>query len=152
LSVVCAQRDRFKARMVQLDHDNASLQRRFEKQAATVASLEAHNLELFKKIRYLESFGSSSSSSPLSSSSPSALSKRTSDLYEQSMNPFAEFAQREKAERFRDLSIAEKFAFYIGQFLTANRFTRSFIFFYSLFLHLLVVATIYRMAFASSLH
>ncbi len=89
-------------------------------------------------------------------------------MYEESVNPFVLFNRKvlylsylyspspllvfkfiilqEKQERYKELNAAEKVTLRTGRFFLANKYSRTFIFFYALALHLLVFTTLYKLA------
>ena len=166
------QRDRYKSKILQLESEKHLLEQRYAELCSKNDRLSSDNIQFYKKIKFLESYNNDSkpSSSSSSSSSSSLLPLSTSSrskpfsssssfvdstsryqtIYEESINPFLEFSINEKSSRFADLNVAEKFAYYTGHFLTANKFTRAFLFFYTVFLHLLVLGTLYSLAGFSS--
>lgn len=54
--------------------------------------------------------------------------------------------EQEKYRRYKELSAAEKVVLNSGRFFLSNKFSRIFLFFYSLLLHILVFATLYKIA------
>jgi hypothetical protein len=54
--------------------------------------------------------------------------------------------EQEKQERYKGLNTAEKVTLHTGRFFLANKYSRTFIFFYALALHLLVFLTLYKLA------
>merc|ERR1712232_251029 len=72
-----------------------------------------------------------------------AVEHRYEDLYEDKVNPFADFSQRERKKRYKSLNAAEKITLNATNFFLANKYTRSFVFFYALTLHLLVFFALY---------
>ncbi|KAH9318264.1 hypothetical protein KI387_020033, partial [Taxus chinensis] len=52
----------------------------------------------------------------------------------------------EKERRYKELGIRDKITLTSGRFLLGNKYGRTFIFFYSIGLHLLVFTSLYRMS------
>jgi len=67
-------------------------------------------------------------------------------IYEDDINPFAAFSKKEKDRRYKELGIRDKITLTSGRFLLGNKYARTFIFFYSIGLHLLVFTSLYRMS------
>lgn len=65
-------------------------------------------------------------------------------LYEERVNPFADFNRREKLKSYGNLSTAEKITLNSTRLVMASKFARTFVFFYSVALHGLVFATLYH--------
>jgi len=152
IQIVCNQRDRFKARISELEAENKQIRHKLETAESQLESLRADNISLFEKIRYLQSYSAQNDrgklrTSDIESANPSdELEARYSKLYEDTVNPFVIFNRKEKYRRYKELNTAEKVVLNGGQFLLSTKFTRTFLFFYSLSLHLLVFATVYRLA------
>jgi len=64
-------------------------------------------------------------------------------LYEEKMNPFREFKQRQQAERYKTLPATEKITLNLGRFFLSKKYARTFVFFYALVLHVLVFFTLW---------
>ncbi|KAF2069865.1 hypothetical protein CYY_008818 [Polysphondylium violaceum] len=67
-------------------------------------------------------------------------------LYEESINPFLSFNKKEKYRRYREMNTAERVIFNGSRFFLSNKYSRLFLFIYSIFLHFLVFFTLYRLA------
>ncbi|CAI5993800.1 unnamed protein product [Closterium sp. NIES-65] len=65
-------------------------------------------------------------------------------LYEEKMNPFTEFHQREQEKSYRNLRLHDKITLNSSRFLLTNKYGRAFVFFYTLLLHLFILALLYR--------
>jgi len=153
LQIVCNQRDRFKSRIMELEAENKQIRLDLESTSRQLESLRSDNISLFEKIRYLQSYASAQNdrgkvrnSVDIESGHPDELESRYSKLYEETVNPFVIFNRKEKYRRYKELNTAEKVVLNGGQFLMSTKFTRTFLFFYSVSLHLLVFATLYRLA------
>jgi len=128
ISVLQAQRDRYKSRLSASEATALSLQQQVATLTAAKQQAESDNLALYSKIRFLQQQGregqagavspmamrirapahgasrdgsssSASSSSASSSAAAADLEGHYSDMYEQRLNPFAEFNQRERQRR-----------------------------------------------------
>eukprot|EP00002_Diphylleia_rotans_P010648 TRINITY_DN2118_c0_g1_i1.p2 TRINITY_DN2118_c0_g1~~TRINITY_DN2118_c0_g1_i1.p2 ORF type:complete len:114 (-),score=23.12 TRINITY_DN2118_c0_g1_i1:24-365(-) len=69
-----------------------------------------------------------------------------SRLYEDSLNPFAQFHKREATRRFKEMNTADRVTFATSNILHANKQARKFVFFYTIFLHLFVFFMLYQLA------
>jgi homeobox protein cut-like len=67
-------------------------------------------------------------------------------MYQESLDPFADFSRREKARSYAKLSSADKITLKSSRFVLGNKHARTFMFFYVLALHLLVFATLWHFA------
>lgn len=68
---------------------------------------------------------------------------RYSELYENSVNPFASFGRDEKLQRYRNLNPADKALYNVMQLFMATKYTRLTLFVYMTSLHLLVFITLW---------
>ncbi|KAM9967852.1 hypothetical protein ACTFIW_009136 [Dictyostelium discoideum] len=67
-------------------------------------------------------------------------------LYEESINPFLSFNKKEKYRRYREMNTAERVILNGSRFFLSNKYSRLFLFIYSVLLHLMVFLTLYRLA------
>jgi len=118
-------------------------------------SLRADNIKLYEKIKYLQSYGilnKSRTTVDLESNKGEVdeVDMKYSKLYEDSVNPFVIFNRKEKYQRYKELNAAEKVILNSGRFLLSTKFTRTFLFFYSVLLHVLVFLTLYKLVHTST--
>jgi len=154
LQIVCNQRDRFKSRIFELEAENKELHQKLGKKDREMETLKTDNVNLYEKIKYLQSYGSSQferhKSVDLEASKIDELENKYSKLYEDSVNPFVIFNRKEKYRRYKELNAAEKVILNSGRFFLSTKASRIFLFFYSLLLHVLVFMTLYRYSHTSS--
>jgi hypothetical protein len=67
-------------------------------------------------------------------------------LYNESLDPFADFSRREKARQYQALTSAEKITLNSSRLVLSNKLARNFLFFYMLVMHILVFATLWHFA------
>jgi homeobox protein cut-like len=67
-------------------------------------------------------------------------------LYEENMNPFAQFHRREEKRRYNALNPADKLTLKMTRLMFSHRWSRYFLMVYALLLHLLVVTTLYQLS------
>jgi len=150
LQIVCEQRDRFRQSLKEKEQEVVSLKNSLEIIRRDMDVLRQDNVKLYQKIKYLQSYQNSSSSSPHQSINVSSVSDDTENkymkLYERSVDPFAQFNRKERASRYKELSAAEKVTLNFGSFFLGTKFSRMFIFFYAIALHVLVFSTLYKLA------
>ena len=125
--------------------------------------LRKDNIKLYEKIRYLQTYQgypdrrNKSSNSRVRSSHPNQLSDgidgvekgyglegKYRDLYEETVNPFAQFNKHERDKRIDKISAMDKMILMGGKFFMRNRYSRGFLFFYMLFLHVMLFLTMYN--------
>ncbi|RMX58975.1 hypothetical protein pdam_00021836 [Pocillopora damicornis] len=99
-----------------------------------VDTLRSDNVKLYEKIKFLQSYPTKSSGGR----EEEATVSRYSSQYEQRLDPFSAFNQREKQQRYLGLSPHEKVTLNLGRFIMSNKFARTFVFFYTLLVHLMI--------------
>eukprot|EP01117_Protostelium_nocturnum_P017902 TRINITY_DN736_c0_g3_i2.p1 TRINITY_DN736_c0_g3~~TRINITY_DN736_c0_g3_i2.p1 ORF type:complete len:406 (+),score=144.12 TRINITY_DN736_c0_g3_i2:870-2087(+) len=158
LQVVTNQRDRFRSRIRDLEEEAKGLYSKMQQKDQEVQSVRDDNIKLYERIRFLQSYPSSNASNGVKSRSTvinvegegdKDLDSKYSALYEDSVNPFVLFNRKEKYQRYKDLNAAEKVILNGGQLLLSTKYSRTFLFFYSLLLHLLVILSLYKSAMSS---
>ncbi|KAG1686568.1 hypothetical protein DVH05_006469 [Phytophthora capsici] len=153
LEIVRGQRDRFRERMKELQSEKSRVEELAQSYKSTVARLETDNMQLYHKIRYLQSYGAGGSGdsrvkpnfSSLEDGSGGAsdVEARYRGMYEEKMNPFVQFNKMENQQRFTNLNPVDKILLTSAKLLLGHRITRNMAFGYILLLHFLVVATLY---------
>ncbi|CAI7819911.1 unnamed protein product [Closterium sp. NIES-53] len=158
LMVVCGQRDRFRQRMGELEEELRAERERSGKLAAEVDRLKADNVKLYERMRYVQDYtsaGAGGGDRPNSSRSrksdieagPAAdVESKYKKIYEETINPFAAFSTKEREQRVRDLGLRDRITLTSGKFLLSNKYARTFVFFYSIGLHILVALSMYRLS------
>eukprot|EP00188_Purpureofilum_apyrenoidigerum_P004100 Plantae.Rhodophyta-Purpureofilum_apyrenoidigerum.ctg4487.p1 GENE.Plantae.Rhodophyta-Purpureofilum_apyrenoidigerum.ctg4487~~Plantae.Rhodophyta-Purpureofilum_apyrenoidigerum.ctg4487.p1 ORF type:complete len:639 (-),score=162.88 Plantae.Rhodophyta-Purpureofilum_apyrenoidigerum.ctg4487:161-2077(-) len=141
LAIVTGQRDRFRTKVQDLEEDSRKLVDKLGSVQAELDALKADNVQLYSKIRYLQSYKDDSVSGATAheghEEDPSYLSKYHT-VYEDMMNPFNVFNRRERNRRVNDLSTAERVTLRAGQRMLSSKNARIFVFSYILLLHLFV--------------
>jgi len=151
IEIFSSQRDRFKTRVAELEKQNEKLQRLLKEKTDESDAVKDDNVQLYQKIRYLQSYNQYKNiSSNMEKGQASDLELKYKKLYEESVNPFLVFNKKEKYERYKELNTAEKFTFTTFRWCLANKYLRTFLFFYAIALHLLVFLTLYRFANATT--
>ncbi|KAK0454978.1 CASP C terminal-domain-containing protein [Armillaria borealis] len=161
LPIVTSQRDRFRQRNAELEEE---LRRQFQiisDLRSEVKNLQADNLKLYEKVRYMQSYREEAGSRPVTSQLdplPTPAGNSTDDLgkyrvrYEEAMNPFEAFRGREATRAYQNLNAVERGVLTITRAMLSNRRARAFFIFYSLALHLLVMYTTYECTTTSGTH
>ncbi|RLN49652.1 hypothetical protein BBJ29_001217 [Phytophthora kernoviae] len=153
LEIVRGQRDRFRERMKELQSEKNRVEELAQSYKSTVARLETDNMQLYHKIRYLQSYGDNGSAGSRvapnfnsleeGNSTTSDVEARYRGMYEEKMNPFVQFNKMENQQRFTNLNPVDKILLTSAKLLLGHRITRNMAFGYILLLHFLVVATLY---------
>lgn len=166
LEIVRGQRDRFRERMKELQSEKSRLEELANSYKASVTRLENDNMQLYHKIRYLQSYrgGSGNSTGPSaghqvspsfnnnfgqleeganSSNGSGDVENKYKSLYEEKMNPFVQFNRMESQQRYTNLNTVDKILLNSAKMFLGHRITRNIAFGYILLLHFLVFATLY---------
>jgi homeobox protein cut-like len=151
LQIVSEQRNRFRKRLNEVEEENQSLTQQLNKSRHELDKLQKDNVKLYEKIRYLQSYkGETSSSETMKQRAITIHDDNTEEgykkIYEQQLDPFTQFHREERNEQFKKLSAAEKITFRMSRIMLSHKYSRLFVFFYLIALHLLVFATVYRLS------
>ncbi|KEY65927.1 hypothetical protein S7711_07732 [Stachybotrys chartarum IBT 7711] len=159
LPMITAQRDRFKKKNGELEHDLAESHRTVQQLRQEVAALQKDNLNLYEKTRYVSTYNrggatASSSSAYAANPNPSTVSMggtgnpgiemdRYRKAYESNISPFAAFRGRESARAYRRMSFPERVVYSVTRMVLASRTSRNLFAGYCLVLHVLVFFSLY---------
>ncbi|KAF8200663.1 CASP C terminal-domain-containing protein [Pholiota molesta] len=151
LPIVTSQRDRFRQRNAELEEELRKQFQIISELRAEIKTLQADNLKLYEKVRYMQSYREDSGSRPVTQLDPlPAPSSRLDDMskyqarYEEAMNPFEAFRGREATRAYQALNPVERSVLALTRAVLGNRRARTFFICYSLALHLLVMYTTYQ--------
>lgn len=161
LDIVAGQRDRFRARTMELEEDNRKLMERIEKLTSDLDSLKSDNVRLYEKIRFVQSYRQSSGSL-VSAAAGVPVEAATSDvddgggnflgkyrsIYEDMVNPYTIFNRRERHKRISEMSAPERLTLRASQRVLSSKTSRLIVFFYIISLHIFVALVL---AFSSSM-
>ncbi|OVA20451.1 CASP [Macleaya cordata] len=159
LRVICNQRDRFRTRLRETEEEVRQLKEKIGVLTVELEKTKADNVKLYGKIRYVQDYsleklvsrGSRKHSEDIESGFSSDFESKYKKIYEDDINPFAAFSRKERDQRYKELGFRDKITLSSGRFLLGNKYARTFVFFYSIGLHLLVFACLYRMSAISDL-
>jgi len=160
LAIVSSQRERFRQRNQDLEAENIAHKNRIQSLQDDLDVLRNDNLKLYEKIKFLQSnYSTSSSSSSAGGVSLVALSpaghqldSRYASQYEQSLDPFQAFARKERSRKYAAMRPYEKATLALVRFILGSPLSRTFAFFYFIFLHLLVFLVLYRFSVLQDCH
>lgn len=158
LDIIAGQRDRFRARTLELEEDNRKLMERIEKVTGDVESLKNDNVKLYEKVRFVQSYRQTNGVAPAASAVPthsveigvgtvddeedgSVLGKYKS-MYEDMVNPYTIFNRRERHKRLNEMSAPERLTLRASQKALSTKTSRLVVFFYIIALHVLVFLVI----------
>lgn len=158
LPMVTAQRDRFKQKNSELEHDLSESHRTVQQLRQEVAALQKDNLTLYEKTRYVSTYNRTGASATAYATSPNPSSvnigstgtpgmeiDRYRQAYESNISPFAAFRGRESARAYRRMSLPERVVYSITRMVLATRVSRNLFAAYCAALHVIVFLTFYWM-------
>lgn len=159
LKVICNQRDRFRARLRETEEEILQLKQKVGVLTVELEKTKADNVKLYGKIRYVQDYnleklvsrGSKKNSEDVESGFSSDVESKYKKMYEDDINPFAAFSKKERDQRYKELGFRDKITLSSGRFLLGNKYARTFAFFYTIGLHILVFGCLYRMSALSHL-
>ncbi|KAK9091184.1 hypothetical protein Sjap_024361 [Stephania japonica] len=154
LKVICNQRDRFRTRLREREEEVRQLKEKIGMLTVDLEKTKADNVKLYGKIRYVQDYnlekvvsrGAKKFSEDIESGFSSDVESKYKKMYEDDINPFAAFSRKERDQRYKELGIRDKITLSSGRFLLGNKYARTFVFFYSIGLHLLVFTCLYKMS------
>jgi len=154
LQIVCKQRDRFKNHIQELEAKNRDVTRQSQDTEGQIKTLQSDNVKLYEKIKYLQSYyhlkDQDGRGKDPELGERGLVEGKYKQMYEESVNPFVLFHQKEKLEREKSLNTAERMTLQTGRFLLAHKYSRLFIFIYTIIMHVLVLLTLYKLAHTTS--
>lgn len=156
LPMITAQRDRFRKKNLELEHELSEMHQTVSSLRQEIASLQKDNLNLYEKTRYISSYNrggqaasaSSFAANPNPSSiqiapSPGASLDRYRSAYESNISPFAQFRGRESARAYKRMSLPERIVFSVTRMVLATRTSRNLFAAYCVALHVMVFFALY---------
>lgn len=88
LEIVCGQRDRYKARLSDVERENDRLTKQIESARSELQNLRADNVKLYEKIRYLQSYGDISRKGGLTDIEKQATTHKDDELEVRTHSPY----------------------------------------------------------------
>jgi homeobox protein cut-like len=154
LPMMTAQRDRFKKRNAQLEHELSESRTTVSQLRQEVAALQKDNLQLYEKTRYVSTYNRATASSATAygaNPNPSTVSvggggislDRYRKAYESNLSPFAAFRGRESARAYKRMSLPERVVYSVTRMVLASRTSRNLFALYCVALHVLVFCSLY---------
>jgi len=147
LPIVQAQRERFRLRNEELESSNLEQQHQLGTLTSQVQNLQQDNVKLYEKIRFLQACGGANRRQ---GDTVVPVETRYQGEYEQKLDPFQSFSQAEKKRKYGQLSVIEKVILSLVRFMVSNKTVRLMVTFYSVLLHGLVFAVLYKLAMTES--
>jgi len=147
LPIVQAQRERFRLRNEELETSNLEQQHQLGTLTNQVQNLQQDNVKLYEKIRFLQACGGNMRKQ---GDTVVPVETRYQGEYEQKLDPFQSFSQAERKRKYGQLSVIEKVILSLIRFMVSNKTVRLMVTFYSILLHGLVFAVLYKLAMTES--
>ena len=156
-SILQGQRDRYKARLAQSEEEVRSLQQQLSAARQERERLQKDNVELYAKIRYLQTYGQTKSNDKFRLDEESgghaevsfrhvtseAVEVKYRGIYESRLSPFEQFSQLEKQRKVAELSAADRLVLNTVTACVASPAGRSAMLAYIAVMHVLVFVTLY---------
>ncbi|KAH9839474.1 CASP C terminal-domain-containing protein, partial [Rhodofomes roseus] len=156
LPIVTSQRDRFRQRNAELEEELRKQFNIISELRNEVKSLQADNLKLYEKVRYMQSYREDAAVRPSTLDPiPASANGRGDGMskyrarYEEAMNPFQAFRGREATRAYESLNPLERGVLVLTRAILGNRRTRTVFICYAIVLHLLVMFTTFECATSS---
>ncbi|KAI0048257.1 hypothetical protein FA95DRAFT_1588758 [Auriscalpium vulgare] len=155
LPIVTSQRDRFRQRNAELEEELRKQSQIISELRTEIRSLQADNLKLYEKVRYMQSYRENATGTSSLDPLPAGPSTVVGDLgkysarYEEAMNPFEAFRGREAARAYSNLNPLERGVLVLTRTILGNRRARNAFIAYAVALHVLVMFTTYELTFTS---
>lgn len=147
LPIVASQRDRFRVRNQELDTENRHLQVTLSTLRNEADVLRSDNVKLYEKIKFIQGYQGHAGSAV---SIPDDTVSRYGPDYEESINPFKAFNNKERQRKYFNLSPADKFTLNLGKIVLSNKYGRLMVFIYILVVHALVFLVLYKLSHTES--
>ncbi|RNA18994.1 CASP isoform X2 [Brachionus plicatilis] len=154
-NIVSSQRERFRARVQELEGENMSSKQQVLFLTNEIDRLRSDNVKLYEKIKFLQSFSKGPKTTSISlmddDDSIPVLNRYTTE-YEKKLDPFSKFNYREKQRRYTDLKLHDKFTLIISRFIVSSKTARLIFFGYFFLIHLLIFLSLYTIAHNDASH
>ncbi|KAI8329959.1 CASP C terminal-domain-containing protein [Chlamydoabsidia padenii] len=155
LPIIIQQRDRFRQRNAELEQKSRGLERQLDDIRVDMERLQKDNLNLYERLKFVHVWkeeqqrGATNRSTSIQMTTDVSQNDPTDKygkLYEENMNPFAQFHRKEEKRRYNQLNSADKLTLKMTRLMFSHRWSRYFLIGYALLLHLLVVTTLYQLS------
>merc|ERR1712151_468794 len=154
LAIVSSQRERFRVRVQELEEHSHLQQQQLQLLHNDMDQLRTDNVKLYEKIKFLQSYnGSGKKTTAIGIGAASSVfsedelaSRKYAGEYEQQLDPFAKFSQRERARKYMNLSPHDKVTLSMGRIILGSKTARTIAFFYTILIHCLLYLILYKFA------
>ncbi|PSC73915.1 Transcription factor CCAAT displacement CDP1 [Micractinium conductrix] len=143
VAVLCSQRDRFRARALEVEAHLATLGQELKRVRADAEAMRADNLALVERLKFVQGYqggggGGGARRNAADDLEAGAVVGRYLQQYEQSINPFADFKAREREARRKQLPLQDKAMLAVGSLISGSGAARTAIFCYAMALHAVI--------------
>lgn len=154
LQIVSSQRERFRLRVVELEEHSHVQQQTIQMLQSDMDQLRTDNVKLYEKIKFLQSYNSQLATDTrininrnnFGTNYEDLASRKYAGQYEEQLDPFAKFSQRERARKYMNLAPHDKVTLSMGRVILGSKTARTITFFYTIFIHCLLYLILYRFA------
>lgn len=135
VAVLGSQRDRFRTRTRELEEQALVTQQELARLRREVEQARADNLAVVERLRYVQSYGREQ---PGDAERGAEVVGRYLKQYEEGVNPFSAFRQRERTHAARNLPLTDRAAYRLTATMASSRFARFALLAYALLLHCVI--------------
>lgn len=147
LKALQAQRDKLRDRLQHAETRSLSLQSQLEDAIAARQQLENDNISLYRKLKFLQTLPQPQLHHHRGSEGGGHdIEARYSTLYEQRINPFAEFSAQERQRKMAELTVADRIVLNTAVAVAKHAIGRSILLCYLFAMHALVFFSMYYLA------
>lgn len=134
LPIVSSQRDRFRARNIEIEAENRQHQTVIATLKSEIDTVRQDNVKLYEKLKFVQGYQGSGGGG----GGGDETTKRYSQGYEESINPFKAFNAKEKQRKYMNMSPADKISIALSRWVLSNKTARLVFVVYLLILHFLI--------------
>lgn len=135
LPIISSQRDRFRARNIEIEAENRQHQTVIATLRSEMETVRKDNVKLYEKLKFVQGYQGGGGGS---GGGGDDATKRYSQGYEESINPFKAFSAKEKQRKYMNMSPADKISIALSRWVLSNKTARLFFVVYLLILHFLI--------------
>lgn len=142
LTIVQSQRERFRLRVQDLEHENMTQSQTIQSLTQEIESMRLDNVKLYEKIKFLQNYRPNSFYT--NTVNDDEAGRKYAGQYEEQLDPFAKFSKSERHRKYTSLSPHDKITLNMGRFILGNKVARTFVFVYTIIIHCLLYLVLYK--------
>eukprot|EP00040_Diaphanoeca_grandis_P015651 m.80134 g.80134 ORF g.80134 m.80134 type:complete len:652 (+) comp25285_c0_seq1:378-2333(+) len=139
LNIVSSQRDRFRARNFDLEAEARHQKQIVAALRSEIDTVKSDNVKLYEKIKFIQGY------KPQSRTSEATVDKYSKE-YEEHINPFQAFNQKEKQRKYQSLSPVDKMVHAVIRIVLSNQQARMVFVVYIMLIHFLIFVVLMRIS------